>query len=271
MNMNNNELTRIIPPALAPVVARLELDRPQLVGVDGLTSLLNDLGIEASAYSVAQRLRDYGWLLPTSVRGVWEFAPGELAGAISSGDALLPLKAIITRFPDLKCGLTFQSAAWAYGLADRVPSRIEVAFATERPPIAARRSLAAFSFKPVLPYSWIDSTPALAVESILVHMALQPTSVRSWSGALEWLPNLAFEAVPDRILEELAGRAGTVSARMGYLLSGLRPDIARSIHERFPPTSRTRFGPRTPSTRSNEFWLMTDTLLPFDPTVLEAL
>jgi hypothetical protein len=93
-------------------------------------------------------------------------------------------------------------------------------------------------------------------------MAAAPGRVRSWSSALEWLPELAAEAELDEALVELHGRPATVAARLGYLLQGLRPDIAQRIE---PPATKTWFGPRRPLVRHDNRWLVADTLLPFDP------
>ena len=47
------------------------------------------------------RLARLGWLLPTPVRGTWEFAPAEHAGAIPDADPLLPLKALLPPVAEL--------------------------------------------------------------------------------------------------------------------------------------------------------------------------
>src|SRR5262245_64940489 len=95
-----------------------------------LDELVRSAGIRTKTRTVAARLRERGWLLPTGQRGVWEFAPAATAGAYSRNDPLTPLRAFLAQRPTARCALTFQAAAWAHSLADRVPVRIEIAAAT---------------------------------------------------------------------------------------------------------------------------------------------
>ena len=81
--------------------------------------------------------------------------------------------------------------------------------------------------------------------------------VRSWVSALEWLPEVAAEATADDVLAELDARPATVSARVGYLRQGLRPDIAARI---VGPRTKTRFGGRRKIVRHDSRWQVADTL-----------
>ena len=126
-------------------------------------------------------------------------------------------------------------------------------------------------FIPTLPYQHARGVSVLAVESVLVHMCAKPTSIRSWESAVEWLPDLAAETTAIAISQELANRPRTVAARTGYLLQGLRPDIAKSIEESWPLTGKTWFGSRNRQLRYDGHWRVADTLLPFDPRTLEAV
>jgi hypothetical protein len=92
--------------------------------------------------------------------------------------------------------------------------------------------------------------------------------VRSWSSALEWLAEVAAEAPADDVLAEWDGRSATVSAWLGYLLHGLRPDIAERLTG---PATKTWFGRRRKVVRHDSHWQVTDTLLPFDPRRLEPV
>lgn len=83
-------MARSIPKGFSGVLEELELERPQLVTTSQLASLCERSGIRTPAKVVASRLREKGWLLATPQRGVWEFAPAELAGPYSSADPLLP-------------------------------------------------------------------------------------------------------------------------------------------------------------------------------------
>lgn len=102
-------------------------------------------------------------------------------------------------------------------------------------------------------------------------MAQSPLSVRSWSGAAEWLPDVMYEVSGEALLKELEGRPASVWARTGYLVQGFRPDAAKAIGDAFSPKSKVRFGGRGKATRNDERWLVSDTILPFDPREMEAV
>ena len=265
-------MARTLPPGLAPVVEELELERPELVTTAVLAEIVARQNLRTPVRVVASRLRSRGWLLATGERGVWEFAPAAHAGPIGRGEVTLPLQAAVRRRPDLKCGLTLQSAAWAHGLADRAPARLEIAAFD---PVAARVLKTAGrvnTFRPVLPTVTLKNVPVLAVDSVLVHMATHPDDVRSWASASEWLPELAAEADWEYLRVELLERPIRVTIRLGYLLDGPRPELAAQLKERAVATGRTRtvwFGSREqPTRRRSARWRVTDTLLPFDPANL---
>ena len=192
---------------------------------------------------------------------MWEFAPAAVAGASSRGGHTRLLRSVLVR-SDIACGLTFQAAAWAPNLADRAPSHIEVAAASARDARRLPQALDVSVFAPKLKYLVAKGVPVLPPTSVLVHMAATPGGVRSWSSALDWFPDVAAEVAVEDVLAELNGRPTTVSARLGYLLQGLRPDIADQLTV---PSTRTWFGPRRKVVRHDSHWQIADTLLPFDP------
>jgi predicted transcriptional regulator of viral defense system len=259
-------MTRSIPPSLAPVIEQLELEDARLVTTNQLAAILKQFEVRTAPRTVATRLRERGWLLETGERGVWEFAPGALAGAHSRSGPTRLLRAAIAR-RDVRCALTFQAAAWATGAADRVPSRLEVAAATAADARRLPEALDVSVFAPRVDPTEAKGVPVLRPASVLAHMAAAPSRVRSWSSALEWLPELAAEAELAEALAELHGRPATVAARLGYLLQGLRPDIAQRIE---PLIYKTWFGPRGPLLRHDNRWLVADTILPFDPRTLPS-
>lgn len=260
-------MTRSIPPSLAPVIEQLELEDAHLVTTGDLAGILDRVGVGTAPRTVATRLRERGWLLATGQRGVWEFAPGSLAGAHSRTGPTRLLRAAIAR-RDVTCALTFQAAAWATGAADRVPSRLEVAAATAADAGRLPEGLDVSVFAPKVDPTTAKGVPVLRPASVLTHMAAAPNRVRSWSSALEWLPELAAETDPDEALLELGGRPATVAARLGYLLQGLRPDIAQRIEA---PGTKTWFGPRRQLVRHDNRWQVADTILPFNPQTLPAV
>lgn len=262
-------MARTIAPTMSRVLERLELERPQLVTSAELARILGEEGISTPAAVFASRLRDKGWLLPTGQRGVWEFAPAAVSGPYSSMDPLLPVKAFTAAHPDCGAALTMHAAAWALGLADRAPAVMDVALPAAPGKTAVPEGMATHVFSPALPTVEARGAASLAPESALVHMAARPNGVRSWQSAQEWLPDMAYEASPGRVLQELSGRAPSVWARAGYLLQGMRPDIAEAVAAARKPVSKVRFGPRSKGLRNDERWNVCDTALPFDPRELE--
>lgn len=255
---------------MAGILEQLELDQPALVTSDDLARLVETAGLRTPARIVAARLRDRGWLLPTGRSGVWEFAPAAVAGAHSRNDPLMPLRAFLSQRPSAQCGLTFQAAAWVHDIADRAPARLEVAAVDAKLARQLPARLATSVFAPHLPYVHLRGVPVLALESVLVHMTTRPIAVRSWESAREWLPELATTLSWDGLARELEGRPATVRARAGYLLQGVRADLADRIHMMEPPRSKTWFGPHDPLRRHDNRWLIADTILPFDPRQLRS-
>ena len=258
-------MTRSIPRGMAAVLEALELEQPRLVTNEALQSILERESIKTPSRIVALRLREKGWLNTTEQQGVWEFIPAAVAGPIPSSDPLIPLKAFILKNPETACALTFQSAAWAHDYADRIPLRLEVAVEEQNARLRLPRSIRSSTFRPILPPVFLRDVPVLSIESILVHMTTRPSAVRSWQSALEWLPSLAGNLDEHLLSEELKQRPYSVSIRTGYLLQGMRPDLAASLFSALSPKAIVRFGPQQASIRTDRQWLIADTLLPFDP------
>ena len=267
-------MTRSVSPGLAGILEELELEQPTLVTSEHLNKLVAQYGLRTPTKIVAARLRERGWLLPTGRRGVWEFAPAALAGPYSRNDPTTDLRAFLLQRPEAQCGLTFQAAAWAHGFADRVPTRLEVATFTAALSKQLPTSLSCSVFAPRLPRTEIRDVPVLAPESVVVHMAARPAAVRSWASALEWLPELAESLSVEQVFVELSQRPASVHARTGYLLQGLRPDIARAIQSldafKESKSNKTWFGPRGKLQRHSVTWQIADTILPFDPAALRG-
>src|ERR1700722_17382806 len=158
-------MTRSIPPSLAPVLAELELAGADLVTTAQLDGLLRAAGIRTETRIVAARLRELGWLLPTGQRGVWEFAPAAVAGPYSRGGHTRLLRSVLAR-TEVACGLTFQAAAWAHGLADRAPARVEAAAAPAHDARRLPAELDVSVFAPHLGYGTAKGVPTLYPASI---------------------------------------------------------------------------------------------------------
>lgn len=260
-------MARAITKGLAPVVERLELDRPEVVTLRDIERICSEEGVATAPRMVASRLKNAGWLLPTGIRGAWEFAPAELAGPYSSYDPLLPVKAIAAASDSARPMLRGQTAAWAMGLADRVPSTVEVAFRPGAHGVLPN-GVSACAYQTNLPLKRAKGAYSLAPEAVLVQMAERPSSVRSWASAAEWLPDVMAEMGEEDTLRELQGRTAATAQRVGYLLQGARPDIAAAVFAAKEPKGVARFG-KGPTLRSCAKWMVADAELPWDPQQLK--
>lgn len=260
-------MTRSLPSWLAPVVEQLELDQPAVVSTADIRVMLDELGIAASARDVARRLRERGWLLLTGVRGVYEFAPGANAGPFGTGDPFRLVTAVLAGRPASGVAVALGSAVWAHGMTDRAPDKVEVAFPSDERVPASIRSLArVVTFDGRAAYEVRKGVPVHSLAAVLVHMASKPRVVRSWGAVVDWLPDVASAVDLAAIEEELVDRPESVRRRVGYLLQGVRPDIA--VHLRGSSTAKIWFGSRGPLIRNSEPWAVADTVLPFDPAQL---
>lgn len=120
-------MARRISPLLAPVLELLELEQPKIVTLAEIANMLRSLGISTSPTKAVHRLRERGWLLPTGVRGAYEFAPGERAGAISQADALTRVRAILSEDPDVCLAAALGTALALQNITDRTPDIPELA------------------------------------------------------------------------------------------------------------------------------------------------
>lgn len=263
-------MARSISKKMAEILQELELENETFVTSKKIQELSKKYSIKTSPALIAHRLKETGWLLATPQKGVWEFAPASYAGPFSKNDPLTSVKAFILANPDIECFLCLQTAAWALGLADRNPAKAEIAFPT-MPRKHMPEQLYACLYKPNISPVEKKGVLCLAPESILVHMATKPSLVRSWNGALEWLPDLVYDLDIESLLLELSGRSNSIKQRTGYLLQNMFPDAANAIMEITTVRSKVRFGPRTKALRNDEHWMISDTILPISPKELEKV
>ncbi|MCL1981923.1 MAG: type IV toxin-antitoxin system AbiEi family antitoxin [Clostridiales bacterium] len=261
-------MTRTISNSFAGILQELELERPLLLTSEHLSDLKRKYHIASSVEVIAARLKEKGWLISTDRQGVWEFVPAEAAGAYSTNDPLLSFRAFHAKYPTVKCALTFQTAAWVYGDSDRMPSTVHVAVEEYKHARPLKGHAAVSVFQPKLTTQLISNVPILARESIVVQMSARPSSVSIWESVAEWLPNFCAELYFNKVSEELLDRPLFVSQRLGYLIQGIRPDIADELQKRIKPINNAWFGDRKHSLRYDKRFMVADSLLPFDPKEL---
>jgi len=234
-----------------------------------IRELVDEAGVRTPLNVVIQRLSERGWLLRTGVRGVWEFAPAERAGPYSDGDPLSTLRATLSACPDLPAAAALGTAMWLLDLADRAPNPAEVALPPGvHIPIALKRTYLVVRCRARLRPVRIRGIPVHRSATVLVHLAHRPSDVRSWSVALERLPDLVDAAAEAEIVAELEGRGHATHVRLAYLLSKVAPELVDSLG--IEPAGKVWFGPRGKLRRHDARWNIADTILPFSPMDLEA-
>lgn len=149
---------RSVPKWLSGVLSELELDRPTIVTSNAVAEIRERLGVKPPTHRIVEELRRRGWILDTGVQGAWEFVPAERAGAISSGDPFLPLRATLETISEVAVSVALGSALWLLNLADRAPDRPEVALPKRvHVPVALKRH-----YRVVQPRRPVRATPSPA-------------------------------------------------------------------------------------------------------------
>jgi hypothetical protein len=229
-----------------------------------MEDLRSRTGVRAPTHRIIAELHRRGWLLKTGAHGTWEFVPGERAGAISSGDPFLPLRATVATTPE--CGVTVAlgSALWLLDVSDRAPDRQEVALPKgTHVPVALKRAYRTVHHDARLDPMRIKDLPVHRPATVLVHLACRPTDVRSWASVLDALPELLARSSEEEIREELDGRSRAARVRLAYLVSGLAPQLVERLA--IEPAGKVWFGPRRELRRHDARWQIADTILPVAP------
>lgn len=263
-------MARKITNSMSDILQELELENETYITTGRIEALADKYSVGSSPALIAHRLKQMGWLIPTSHQGVWEFAPASYAGAFSKNDPLKEIKTFMLANPEIECFLCMQSAAWASGIADRLPARTETAFPVFPKKHISDRMLA-YRYKPNIEPVMKKGVPCLSPESILIQITSKPSAVRSWDSTLEWLPDLIYELQTEKILIELSGRPDSVKQRTGYLLQSLFPEASNAIKDITETNSKVRFGPREKALRNDEKWMISDTVLPVSPKEMERV
>ena len=109
----------------------------------------------------------------------------------------------------------------------------------------------------------ITGLPVHSAPTILVHLAVKPTDVRSWGAVFESLPGLLDASEEADIKHELEGRAHAAHVRFAYLVSAVAPDLVERLG--VLPGGKVWFGPRRTLRRHDARWNVADTVLPISP------
>lgn len=250
---------RSIPPWLSAVVARLELDARAFV----TSQEIADLAVAASPdmknpLIVVRKLSERGWLLPTEIRGVWEFVPGAAGGVYSGKQSFRTLRAALTAAPDLDIRVGLESAMWLHSVADRIPAEETYTARPETPiPAGLRRSGHVVTFDSATAPDEIDGIPVENPATILAHAATRPARLHDLRGFRAHLPELA-DLADQADLERESERLSEASRRrLAYLLSETLPNFAAALVPQ--PGGLVWFGPRRKQGRWSAHWNVMDT------------
>jgi len=226
---------RAVTKALAPLLQELELEQPRVVTRAELESLATSVGVDWPVEVVVRRLREAGWLLDLKTRGVWEFAPAARAGAFSSGDPFVELRATRARDGGSLFSVAGESAAYLLGLATRRPDREVVGAPADVRTPKALRDLRVVHWTPRVEFVVKDGLPVWSITTLLAFMASKPGGYRDWPNVGEWIVEAARETTAEAITEELSGHPRSAWARAAYLLDrGAKPDGAVHLMELAP-------------------------------------
>lgn len=212
-------VARSIPSSLAGVLGELELERPAVVTVELINELGARAGLRLAAREAVRRLQRLGWLLPLRVRGAWELAPADRAGALPAGDPFIELQALSAVRPDIRTGVGFDSAAFLRGLATRQAMPEVLVFDEGSPAIRAlsdfRRVDLTLSDEA---YGTHMGLRVQTINGLLAAISIRPDGFHDWPGIGQWLAKATQEADTDTIRRLLAGRPAAAWHRAAYLL-----------------------------------------------------
>jgi hypothetical protein len=219
--------SRTIPRFLAPITEQLELNQPELVTVKSLHEYAESSGVLLPAPRIAFELKQRGWLLPTSARGVYEFSPGANAGAYSRGGKLLDIKVVSLANPTVRWFYSHQSALYMHGIAKQMPDKPQITIQGNNYhdiPFAFRK-ITSFTFKSNLEEMVINGNPVAHIETLLVQICAKPNQVSDWGLYYDLLEDI-WSSCDSKILKnELVGRKNATQIRLKKLLAKIKVKI----------------------------------------------
>ena len=203
---------RTIPKSCAGLLEKLELEQPRVLTAGQLAAWAEEAGVGWPTRVIAQRLRERGWLLDHTTKGVWEFAPASRAGAVGSGDPFIELRATLARNPSAPYLVAAESAAYLLGLASRRPEP-EVIAAPQG--VRAPKALRAFRvahWDAATPATTRDGLPVWAPSTLIAFMGTRPGLYHDWTNVAEWLRQAASQVAVPR---SRPGTRGLATQRLG--------------------------------------------------------
>jgi hypothetical protein len=227
---------RTIPLGLAPLLEILELEQPRVVTAARLAQWAEEVGVRWTVDLLVRRLRERGWLLDLTTKGVWEFAPASRAGALGSGDPLIELRATLARDPSAPFVVAAESAAYLLGLSSRRPDP-DVIGAPEGARLPkALRTLRIVRWRPACDQVIRDGLPTWSPPTLLAFMGTRPGGYHDWMNVGEWLGPAARQVAASDLARELEHRPRSAWARTAYVMdAGGQDEAARVLLSQAPP------------------------------------
>lgn len=224
-------MVRSIPKYLASIVEQLELDQVQLLTIKDIQRYAVFVGSTVQATRIAFELKNRGWLLPTSARGVYEFSPGANAGAYSTGGKLLDIKAVSLANPEIKWFYSHQSALYFHKIIDQMPDKPQITIkcnSIKNVPYSFTK-LTHHVFDSQLEPIIINGNPVEQLETLLVHICAKPTSVNDWFIYEENIRNIWALCNIDKLRQELNEQSHNTKIRLKKLLRSIKNEVQRDI------------------------------------------
>ena len=180
---------------------------------------------------IVREMKLSGWLLDTGVHGKWEFAPASRAGAFSTFDPFIALRATLEKSGKEKneIAVAMESAAFILQLSEHAPRRPCIASAKNLSRTGGLKNYRHVQMKmPASAITQIDGLPVHTMVGLLSSMAIRPLAYRDWPNVSTWIAKACKRIIvnPDRNSGTIEGKDGLLTiigecseaaiARMAY-------------------------------------------------------
>ena len=180
---------------------------------------------------IIREMKESGWLLDTGVQGKWEFAPANRAGAFSTLDPFIALRATFEKSGkrENEIAVAMESAAFILQLSEHAPRRPCIASAKNLSRTGGLKNYRHIQMN--MPQSAITQIDGLHVHTmvgLLSSMAIRPLAYRDWPNVSTWIAKACKRIIvnPDRNSGTIEGKDGLLTiigecseaaiARMAY-------------------------------------------------------
>ncbi|MBI3430521.1 MAG: hypothetical protein HY050_10845 [Actinobacteria bacterium] len=165
---------------------------------------------------IVREMKQSGWLLDTGVHGKWEFAPASRAGAFSTFDPFIALRATFDKSGKEKneIAVAMESAAFILQLSEHAPRRPCIASAKNLSRTGALKNYRHVQMNmPPSAITQIDGLQVHTMAALLSSMAIRPLAYRDWPNVSTWIAKACKRIIvnPDRNSGTLKGKGGLLA------------------------------------------------------------